>query len=56
VLVLIAIGLAITFGTMVVINIAHGELMMLGAYTTDVAQLLMPNHIGTSVLRRPARG
>ena len=36
VLVLIAIGLAITFGVMGVINMAHGELMMLGAYTTYV--------------------
>ena len=33
VLVLAAIGLAITFGVMGVINMAHGELMMLGAYT-----------------------
>ncbi|MGD9843537.1 MAG: urea ABC transporter permease subunit UrtB [Steroidobacteraceae bacterium] len=50
VLVLSAIGLAITFGVMGVINMAHGELMMLGAYTTYVIQLLMPNHIGASVL------
>jgi urea transport system permease protein len=50
VLVLAAIGLAITFGVMGVINMAHGELMMLGAYTTYVVQLLMPNHIGISVL------
>jgi urea transport system permease protein len=50
VLVLSAIGLAITFGVMGVINMAHGELMMLGAYTTYVVQLLMPNHIGISVL------
>lgn len=50
VLVLSAIGLAITFGVMGVINMAHGELMMLGAYTTYVIQLLMPNHIGVSVL------
>jgi urea transport system permease protein len=50
VLVLIAIGLAITFGVMGVINMAHGELMMLGAYTTYVVQLLMPNHIGVSIL------
>src|SRR4029078_6420578 len=50
VLVLIAIGLAITFGVMGVINMAHGELMMLGAYTTYVVQLVMPNHIGLSVL------
>ena len=50
VLVLIAIGLAITFGVMGVINMAHGELMMLGAYTTYVVQLLMPGHIGISIL------
>jgi urea transport system permease protein len=49
VLVLSAIGLAITFGVMGVINMAHGELMMLGAYTTYVTQLLMPNHIGASI-------
>jgi urea transport system permease protein len=29
---------------------AHGELMMLGAYTTYVVQLLMPNHIGASII------
>ena len=50
VLVLSAIGLAITFGVMGVINMAHGELMMLGAYTTYVVQQLMPNHIGASIL------
>jgi urea transport system permease protein len=50
VLVLIAIGLAITFGVMGVINMAHGELMMLGAYTTYVVQMAMPGHIGISVL------
>jgi len=50
VLILAAIGLAITFGVMGVINMAHGELMMLGAYTTYVIQLLMPNHIGASVV------
>jgi urea transport system permease protein len=33
-----------------VINMAHGELMMLGAYTTYVVQLLMPQHIGASIL------
>jgi urea transport system permease protein len=49
VLVLIAIGLAITFGVMGVINMAHGELMMLGAYTTYVVQVAMPNHIGSSI-------
>ncbi|WP_456295604.1 urea ABC transporter permease subunit UrtB [Vibrio sp. AK197] len=49
VLVLAAIGLAITFGVMGVINMAHGELIMLGAYTTYVVQTLMPNHIGLSI-------
>jgi len=49
VLVLAAIGLAITFGVMGVINMAHGELMMLGAYTTYVVQQAMPNHIGLSI-------
>jgi len=50
VLVLVAIGLAITFGVMGVINMAHGELMMLGAYTTYVVQTLMPGHIGASIV------
>lgn len=49
VLVLSAIGLAITFGVMGVINMAHGELMMLGAYTTYVIQTLMPNSISASI-------
>ncbi len=38
VLLLTALGLAIVFGIMGVINLAHGELMMLGAYTTFVVQ------------------
>ena len=50
VLVLAAIGLAITFGVMGVINMAHGELIMLGAYTTYVIQQIMPNHIGASLI------
>ena len=50
VLVLVAIGLAITFGVVGVINMAHGELMMLGAYTTYAVQLAMPGHIGISIL------
>lgn len=50
VLVLVAIGLAITFGVMGVINMAHGELMMIGAYTTYVVQIAMPGHSGTSIL------
>jgi urea transport system permease protein len=50
VLVLAAIGLSITFGVMGVINMAHGELIMIGAYTTYVVQLLMPNAIEYSIL------
>ena len=49
VLVLSAIGLAITFGVMGVINMAHGELMMLGAYSTYLVQMAMPERIGTSI-------
>jgi urea transport system permease protein len=50
VLILAAMGLAITFGVMRVINMAHGELIMLGAYTTYVVQQLMPNHIAESII------
>jgi urea transport system permease protein len=41
VLLLAAIGLAITFGVMGVINMAHGEMVMIGAYTTYVTQLVI---------------
>ncbi|ODT77986.1 MAG: urea ABC transporter permease subunit UrtB [Pelagibacterium sp. SCN 64-44] len=41
VLLLAAIGLAITFGVMGVINMAHGEMVMLGAYTTFIVQLFI---------------
>ncbi|WP_082652714.1 urea ABC transporter permease subunit UrtB [Aureimonas sp. AU12] len=44
VLLLAAIGLAITFGVMGVINMAHGEMVMLGAYTTFVVQQTMRDH------------
>lgn len=50
VLLLAAIGLAITFGVMGVINMAHGELIMLGAYTTYVVQSLMPEYIDLSLI------
>ena len=45
VLLISALGLAIVFGLMGVINMAHGELMMLGAYTTFVVQNGF-NHLG----------
>ncbi|MBV9539087.1 MAG: urea ABC transporter permease subunit UrtB [Acidisphaera sp.] len=54
VLLLAAAGLAITFGVMGVINMAHGEMVMLGAYTTFVVQQTMhqylPNLFGGSLL------
>ena len=54
VLLLAAIGLAITFGVMGVINMAHGEMVMLGAYTAFVVQetvrMMAPELIGFSVL------
>jgi urea transport system permease protein len=53
VLLLAAAGLAITFGVMGVINMAHGEMVMLGAYTTFVVQQLMrtyaPGLLGSSL-------
>lgn len=50
VLLLAAIGLAITFGVMGVINMAHGELIMIGAYTTWGVQVLFPGLIEWSLL------
>ena len=50
VLLLVAVGLAITFGVMGVINMAHGEMLMLGAYTTYIIQQILPNHIEYSIL------
>ena len=60
VLLLAAIGLAITFGVMGVINMAHGEMVMLGAYTTFVVQELIRAHNPGAVRlfarhRHPAR-
>ncbi|MFM8866146.1 MAG: urea ABC transporter permease subunit UrtB, partial [Limnohabitans sp.] len=45
ILLLVALGLAITYGLMGVINMAHGELMMIGAYATYVVQVLFRNHL-----------
>ncbi|MBT6277770.1 MAG: urea ABC transporter permease subunit UrtB [Chromatiales bacterium] len=50
VLLLAAIGLAITFGVMGVINMAHGEMVMLGAYTTYVVQTVFPDLVEASIL------
>jgi urea transport system permease protein len=44
ILLLAAMGLAITYGLMGVINMAHGELIMVGAYTTYVVQNLFRAH------------
>jgi urea transport system permease protein len=45
ILLLVALGLAITYGLMGVINMAHGELMMIGAYATYVVQGLFRNYL-----------
>jgi len=50
VLLLAALGLAITFGVMKVINMAHGEMMMIGAYTTFTLQQVMPAFIEYSII------
>jgi len=44
ILLLVALGLAITYGLMGVINMAHGELMMIGAYATYVVQAAFKSH------------
>jgi urea transport system permease protein len=44
ILLLVALGLAITYGLMGVINMAHGELMMVGAYATYVVQAWVRSH------------
>jgi urea transport system permease protein len=49
VLLLAALGLAITYGLMGVINMAHGELMMIGAYATYVMQGLFRHYLPESV-------
>ncbi|WP_303856418.1 urea ABC transporter permease subunit UrtB [Salinicola salarius] len=49
ILVLAAIGLAITFGVMGVINMAHGELIMIGAYTTWMIQQALPGQPGLAL-------
>lgn len=49
VMLLIALGLAITFGLMGVINMAHGELIMVGAYMTYVIQQMFAKYLPSSI-------
>jgi len=50
---LAAIGLAITFGQMGVINMAHGEFIMMGAYTGYVVQLFVPDYTISLLIALP---
>jgi len=50
---LAAIGLAITFGVMGVINMAHGEFIMKGAYTGYVVQLFIPDYTASLIVALP---
>ena len=50
---LAAIGLAITFGVMGVINMAHGEFIMMGAYTGYVVQQIVPDYTVSILLAIP---
>ena len=54
VLLLAAAGLAITFGVMGVINMAHGEMVMIGAYVTFVVQQLMHAYLPSLYRHQPA--
>jgi urea transport system permease protein len=49
VLLLAALGLAITFGLMGIINMAHGELLMIGAYTTYLCQMLFRTYFPAAI-------
>ena len=49
ILLLVALGLAITYGLMGVINMAHGELMMIGAYATYVMQGVFQKYLPASM-------
>jgi urea transport system permease protein len=53
VLLLIALGLALTFGQMNVINMAHGELIMAGAYTVYLLQTVISSATGSLLLALP---
>lgn len=49
ILLLIALGLAITFGLMNVINMAHGELIMIGAYVAYITQMVFTKYLDKSL-------
>jgi urea transport system permease protein len=49
ILLLVALGLAITYGAMGVINMAHGEMVMLGAYTTVLSRLWLGANIFVAI-------
>ena len=49
IILLTSLGLAITFGLMRVINMAHGEFVMIGAYTTYVVQQIFVKYCPESI-------
>lgn len=49
IILLTSLGLAITFGLMKVINMAHGEFVMIGAYSTYVVQQIFINYLPSSI-------
>ena len=53
VLILMALGLSIIFGLMGVINMAHGEFIMMGAYTGFVVQLFVPDYTLSILIALP---
>ena len=53
VLLLMALGLAIIFGQMGVINMAHGEFIMMGAYTGFVVQQIIPDYTLSIIVALP---
>jgi urea transport system permease protein len=49
ILLLVALGLAVTYGAMGVINMAHGEMVMVGAYTTVLSRIWLGNNIFVAI-------
>ncbi len=49
ILLLVALGLAITYGLLGVINLAHGEMLMIGAYATYVTQTIFRQHFPEAI-------